>query len=593
MGRRRAWYWRKKWRLAVVLIVDQHDRLALPRRHVVGHGRLHLREDRRDHHDAGALGAGRLRLLPLHRQLRDLHGPDADHGHLADPRLRAGRRAVGRQARRRPRPGRGEGGGAPRRHPLAVGRGVRARRRQARARPALRRRARHGQDDAREGDRDRLQLTVRLDPGLRLRADLHRDRRDHRPLPRLEGEAARAQVGRPVHRLHRRDRRRRDAPAGARRRRAGRRLRAGRHQRSPLLRPARRAQPERRPDPRDAPLARAAVRAPGARPAGAVRPAHPALEPAQLHLPRHGRDGPARVEPAARRHGRDRQPAVHEAGDDEPPEHVPRRDVHRPAAARQDPAAAAAARPARRPDLLHRRHERADRPPRSRADPARPDGPPRLVPDADEAGPARRVRPLHHARGARARPRHAEAARRDRTDHERLLAGDDRPGLLDGADARASRRPRPVRLERPRRGDDDDRVGYRGRDRVHRLGDEGGRDPRGGPRRRRPRLHAGRRVDAALDQDAGRLARPPSGAREGGALQPLPQRRDGAARLGARRDGGGARLLRRELERRRRRRPVGHGAGRLDGRRVGDGPGAVHRDAARRRERRGGARRAS
>ena len=36
-------------------------------------------------------------------------------------------------------------------------------------------------------------------------------------------------------------------------------------------------------------------------------------------------------------------------------------------------------------------------------------------------------------------------ARRDRADHERLLAGDDRPGLLDGADARAPRRPRPLR----------------------------------------------------------------------------------------------------------------------------------------------------
>ena len=49
----------------------------------------------------------------------------------------------------------------------------------------------------------------------------------------------------------------------------------------------------------------------------------------------------ARAEPAARRHGRDRQPAVHEARPHEPVQHVPRRDVHRAAAARQDPAAAA------------------------------------------------------------------------------------------------------------------------------------------------------------------------------------------------------------------------------------------------------------
>ena len=57
-----------------------------------------------------------------------------------------------------------------------------------------------------------LQLAVRLDPGLGLRADLHRHRRDHRALPRAQGQEARPQVGRPVHRLHRRDRRRRHAP---------------------------------------------------------------------------------------------------------------------------------------------------------------------------------------------------------------------------------------------------------------------------------------------------------------------------------------------------------------------------------------------
>ena len=71
------------------------------------------------------------------------------------------------------------------------------------------------------------------------------------------------------------------APAGG--------IRAGRHQRPPLLRPERGAEPERRPDPRDAALARADVRAPGARAARAVRSAHAALEPAQLHVPRHGR----------------------------------------------------------------------------------------------------------------------------------------------------------------------------------------------------------------------------------------------------------------------------------------------------------------
>ena len=40
---------------------------------------------------------------------------------------------------------------------------------------------------------------------------------------------------------------------------------------------------------------------------------------------------------------------------------------------------------------------------------------------------------------ARPRPRHARAPRRDRAHHQRLLAGDDRPDLLDGADERAPR----------------------------------------------------------------------------------------------------------------------------------------------------------
>ena len=60
-----------------------------------------------------------------------------------------------------------------------------------------------------------LQLAVRVDPGLGLRADVHRHRRRDRALPRPQGEEARQEVGRPVHRLHRRDRRRRHAPQRA------------------------------------------------------------------------------------------------------------------------------------------------------------------------------------------------------------------------------------------------------------------------------------------------------------------------------------------------------------------------------------------
>ena len=66
---------------------------------------------------------------------------------------------------------------------------------------------------------------------------------------------------------------------------------------------------------------------------------------------------------------------------------------------RLKPAAAA-----QRADLLHRCLQRPDRPAGPGAHPAWPDGAPRLVPDADEAGPARHVRPLPRQGLARARP---------------------------------------------------------------------------------------------------------------------------------------------------------------------------------------------
>ena len=108
---------------------------------------------------------------------------------------------------------------------------------------------------------------------------------------------------------------------------------------------------------------------------------------------------------------------------------------------------------------------------------------------------------------------------------------------------------------RPRRGNDHARGRHGGRRRVRPGGEPRRRHSRGRPCRSRSCLPEGRRIDAALHPDARRRARPSSGAREGGALQPLPQRGVRASRMGARRDGGGARLLRRELERRRRRRP--------------------------------------
>ena len=566
-----------------------HRRLADPRRHVVGHRRRRSERDPVGVLEPGGADPGRLRHVPVHRQLRDPHGPDAADGHLADPGLRARGCAVGGQARGRPRPGGGEGGGSAGRHALAVGRGLRAGGREAGARIALSRRTGDRQDDAREGDRDRVQLPVRLDPGLRLRSDLHRRRCDRRALPRVEGEAARPQVGRPVHRLHRRDRRSRDAPPGARRRRAGRCVRPGGHPRPPLLRAERSNHRQRRPDPRDPALARADVRAACARASRPLRSASADRLGAQLHVPRHGRRHGAGAQPAPGRDGRDRQSALHEAGAHEQVQHLPGRHVHRASTPRQDPASASPGGTARRPDLLHRRNERPARPARSRPDPAWSHGPACLVPDADEAGSARRLRPVHHEGRARPRARHAPATRRDRADHERLLAGDDRPGLLDGIDDRPPRRPRPVCLGGSRRGDDHDRVGNGRRDRVHRLRDSRGRDPRGRSRGSRARLHEGRRVDPPVDPHARRLARPSPGTREGRALQPLPLGRDGTAGLDAGRDGGRTGLLRRELERRRRGRAIRDSAGGVDGRRVRDGPRAVRGDAARRRDRGRGA----
>ena len=99
-----------------------------------------------------------------------------------------------------------------------------------------------------------------------------------------------------------------------------------------LLRPERRAQPERGPDPRVARLARAALRGtqPARRAADAIpRPDRERGLPRRLRRP--GRRRPAGAEPAADRHGRDRQPAVLQAHDDEPREHLPRRALRRPA----------------------------------------------------------------------------------------------------------------------------------------------------------------------------------------------------------------------------------------------------------------------
>ena len=260
-----------------------------------------------------------------------------------------------------------------------------------------------------------------------------------------------------------------------------------------------------------------------------------------------------------------------------------------PAARQGQVAPAPRAAPAQRAGLLHRRHERADRPARPGADPPGPHGPARLVPDADQARPARHHRPVHQ-QGARTTPSSTcrPAPRRDRACDERLLAGDDRAGHVDGADDRAPLRPRAVQLGGPRRVDHDARVRHGDRHRVHRSRGSSDRAPRGRARDRGPRLHEGLRVDAAVDPAPRRLRRSPPGAREGGALLPLPERDVRAARVGARRDGRRARVLQRELDGCRRRRHVRHGADRRDGRRGRDGAAALRRHSEEGRDRGGG-----
>ena len=82
--------------------------------------------------------------------------------------------------------------------------------------------------------------------------------------------------------------------------------------------------------------------------------------------------------------------------------------------------------------------------------------------------------------------------RRARAHHQRLLPGHDRPGLLAGAHLRALRRPRALRLQGPRRGDDDRRVGRRHRPALPEARGARDGDPRGRPRGLRPPVHENR-----------------------------------------------------------------------------------------------------
>ena len=179
-----------------------------------------------------------------------------------------------------------------------------------RARAALHRAAGHRQDDARQGDRHGLQRALHGRARLGLRADVHRHGRRRRAVDGPQGQEARAQVGRPLHRLHRRDRRGRHAPRRARRRRAPSRVPC----RAADVRPARRAHRLGRRHHRDARVARATCGAQMAEAERApVRARAVQLDRARRDARDVRRPGQRRAQPAAGRDGRRRQPAVPEA----------------------------------------------------------------------------------------------------------------------------------------------------------------------------------------------------------------------------------------------------------------------------------------
>jgi hypothetical protein len=139
--------------------------------------------------------------------------------------------------------------------------------------------------------------------------------------------------GEHVHDLHRRDRRGRHAPPGA----AGR-LRlppeATRLRGAADVRPVGLADPDRRPHPREPPVARPDVQSRAEPRRVAPRPARRRARPHPgRHVPGHGRHGRrARAQPAAGADGRRRRAAVHAQVLHQPHQHVPRRDLPRPAA---------------------------------------------------------------------------------------------------------------------------------------------------------------------------------------------------------------------------------------------------------------------
>jgi len=212
VARRRTWYWRTKWR-RWTYIASSFALLM-----VVANVIHNLSSDEaQSFGDTFSLIGNALPLLfiqflpylflfPLlfFFNFLILFGPLVFFGVKQMKGYEPGDADWGRAPGRRARPDRAQGGRHARHLAVAVRRGVPRGGRQARARPAVHRRAGHRQDDALQGDRHELQLADHDDAGLGLRVDLHGHGRRHRADPHRAGAAPGAQVGRAVHHLHRR-----------------------------------------------------------------------------------------------------------------------------------------------------------------------------------------------------------------------------------------------------------------------------------------------------------------------------------------------------------------------------------------------------
>ena len=226
----------------------------------------------------------------------------------------------------------------------------------------------------------------------------------------------------------------------------------------------------------------------------------------------------------------------------------------------------------RQPDLLHRRDQRPDGDARPGAHAARPDGPPRLVPHADASATGSTSSTSTWRRS----PTTRTSTREKRRDELARVTNGYSPAMIEQVCSMA------LTIAHH-----DGRMAFSWEDIVEAMTTVESGTAIGTEyvpeETRAVALHEAGHAAAAhvymKGAESTRLsirrrgagARPPPGAREGGALQLLALRGDGAADLGARRDGRGARLLRRELDRRRRRRPERDRPRGLDGRRLRHG----------------------